>query len=291
MGIPADLLINAIIAGLLLGGFYAAVTYGISISFGILDIVNIAHPGFIILGSYIAYIVNTRLGLDPILTSILVLPLFYWLGATIYQVYYQSFEKRGQEALRGLAFFFGLLFVTEVSLILVFGVDYRYVQAPYIGPSLHLGIMDFPLRMLVPFALSVAMFGILQLFLSRTFIGRAIMAVSQDQQALRLMAIDPVRIKRIAFGLSIATASIAGALLIVIQPVEPSVGREYIGRVFAICVLGGLGSLPGTLIAAMLLGIVESLTSTFYGPSWAPAVGFGLLLLTLAFRPAGLLGR
>ena len=291
MGIPADLLINAIIAGLLLGGFYAAVTYGISISFGILDIVNIAHPGFIILGSYIAYIVNTRLGLDPILTSILVLPLFYWLGATIYQVYYQSFEKRGQEALRGLAFFFGLLFVTEVSLILVFGVDYRYVQAPYIWPSLHLGIMDFPLRMLVPFALSVAMFGILQLFLSRTFIGRAIMAVSQDQQALRLMAIDPVRIKRIAFGLSIATASIAGALLIVIQPVEPSVGREYIGRVFAICVLGGLGSLPGTLIAAMLLGIVESLTSTFYGPSWAPAVGFGLLLLTLAFRPAGLLGR
>ena len=291
MSIPADLLINAIISGLLLGGLYAEVTYGISISFGILDIVNIAHPGFIILGSYIAYIVNTRLGLDPILTSILVLPLFYWLGATIYQVYYQSFEKRGQEALRGLAFFFGLLFVTEVSLILVFGVDYRYVQAPYIGPSLHLGIMDFPLRMLVPFALSVAMFAALQLFLSRTFIGRAIMAVSQDQQALRLMAIDPVRIKRIAFGISIATASIAGALLIVIQPVEPSVGREYIGRVFAICVLGGLGSLPGTLIAAMLLGVVESLTATFYGPSWAPAVGFGLLLLTLAFRPAGLLGR
>ena len=291
MGIPADLLINAIIAGLLLGGLYAAVTYGISISFGILDIVNIAHPGFIILGSYIAYIVNTRLGLDPILTSILVLPLFYWLGASIYQVYYQSFEKRGQEALRGLAFFFGLLFVTEVSLILVFGVDYRYVQAPYIGPSLHLGIMDFPLRMLVPFALSVVMFAALQFFLSRTFIGRAIMAVSQDQQALRLLAIDPVRIKRIAFGISIATASIAGALLIVIQPVEPSVGREYIGRVFAICVLGGLGSLPGTLIAAMLLGVVESLTATFYGPSWAPAVGFGLLLLTLAFRPAGLLGR
>jgi branched-chain amino acid transport system permease protein len=291
MSIPADLLINAIIAGLLLGGFYAAVTYGISISFGILDIVNIAHPGFIILGSYIAYIVNTRLGLDPILTSILVLPLFYWLGAAIYQVYYQSFEKRGQEALRGLAFFFGLLFVTEVSLILVFGVDYRYVQAPYIGPSLHLGIMDFPLRMLVPFALSVVMFAALQLFLSRTFIGRAIMAVSQDQQALRLMAINPVRIKRIAFGISIATASVAGALLIVIQPVEPSVGREYIGRVFAICVLGGLGSLPGTLIAAFLLGIVESLTATFYGPSWAPAVGFGLLLLTLAFRPAGILGR
>ena len=105
------------------------------------------------------------------------------------------------------------------------------------------------------------------------------------------MAVDPIRIKTIAFGIAIATASMAGAFLIVIQPVEPSVGREYIGRVFAICVLGGLQSLPGTVIAAMLLGVVESLTATFSGPSWAPAVSFSFLLLTLAFRPAGLLGR
>src|SRR5207244_4561627 len=132
MGIPLDLLSNAIISGLLLGGFYAAVTVGVSISFGILDIVNIAHPAFIILGSYIAYIVNQTFGLDPILTCIIVLPAFYALGAAIYQVYYVSFEQRGQDALRGLAFFFGLLFVTEVMLILVFGVDYRYVQAGYI---------------------------------------------------------------------------------------------------------------------------------------------------------------
>src|SRR5262247_4388785 len=126
MGIPYELLINAVIAGLLLGGFYAAVTLGVSISFGILDIVNIAHPAFIILGSYIAYIVNIRLGIDPIVISVVMLPVFYVLGAGVYQVYYESFERRGQEALRGLSFFFGLLFITEVILILVFGVDYRY---------------------------------------------------------------------------------------------------------------------------------------------------------------------
>jgi branched-chain amino acid transport system permease protein len=286
-----ELFINAIIAGLLLGGFYAAVTVGVSISFGILDIVNIAHPAFIILGSYIAYIVNQTLGVDPILTAVIALPAFYALGAMIYQVYYASFEKRGQDALRGLAFFFGLLFVTEVMLILVFGVDYRYVQAGYIDKTLRFGFVDLPLRMLVPCVLSLAMLAMLQLFLSRTFTGRAIMAVSQDQGALQLMAADPIKIKRIAFAMSIATASIAGSFLIVIQPVEPSVGREYIGRVFAICVLGGLQSLPGTVIAAMLLGIVESITATFYGPSWSPAVAFGFLLLTLAFRPAGLLGR
>ena len=291
MDISWDLLINAIVAGLLLGGFYAAVTAGVSISFGMLDIVNIAHPAFIILGSYIAYFVNINFGVDPILVSILMLPVFFALGALVYQVYYLSFERRGQESLRGLAFFFGLLFVTEVTLILVFGVDYRYVEAAYIGPSIHIGLIDLPLRMLVPCLVALAMFATLQLFVTRTFLGRAIMAVSQDQLALQLMAADPIRIKRIAFAISIAICSIAGALLIIIQPIEPSVGREYIGRVFAICVLGGLGSMPGTLIAAMLLGVVESLTSTFYGPSWSPAVAFGFLLLTLAFRPAGLLGR
>jgi branched-chain amino acid transport system permease protein len=287
-----SLFLNAIIAGLLLGGFYAAVTAGISISFGMLDIVNIAHPAFIIVGSYIAYILNTTYGLDPIIVSIVVLPAFYALGAAIYQVYYQFFEIRGQESLRGLAFFFGLLFVTEVVLLLFFGVDYRSVDAGYIGANLPVGGgIEIPLRLLVPCIVSLVMFAALQIFLGRTFIGRAVMAVSQDPLALRLMAVDPTRIKRIAFGISIATASMAGAFLIIIQPVIPSVGRDYIGRIFAICVLGGLGSLPGTLIAALLLGVAESLTATFYGPSWAPAVSFGILLFTLAVRPSGLLGR
>src|SRR5688500_2228399 len=167
MEIQFDLLVNAIVAGLLLGGLYAAVTAGISISFGILDIVNIAHPAFIILGSYIAYIVNTRLGLDPILVSIVMLPAFYALGAAIYQVYYLSFEKRGQDSLLGLAFFFGLLFITEVGLILTFGVDYRYVDAGYIGQTWNFGMINLPLRMLVPFVVSMLLIAALQYFLTK----------------------------------------------------------------------------------------------------------------------------
>src|SRR5581483_5024769 len=139
-----ELFLNALIAGILLGGFYAAVTVGVSISFGILDIVNIAHPAFIILGSYTAYVLNATLGIDPIVASILLAPAFYALDAFIYQIYYVSFEKRGQESLRGLAFFFGLLFITEVSLVLYFGVDYRYVEASYIGPTWHFGFVDVP---------------------------------------------------------------------------------------------------------------------------------------------------
>jgi branched-chain amino acid transport system permease protein len=291
MELDLNLLGNALVSGLLLGGFYAAVTVGVSISFGMLDIVNIAHPAFIILGSYIAYIANSTLGMDPILASILGMPAFYLLGMAIYHIYDVSFERRGDNGLRGLAFFFGILFITEVTLVLVFGVDYRLVEASYIGVSIHLGPIDLPLRLLVPFGISLVLMGGLHLYMSRTFIGRAIQAVAQDPLALRLMAADPSKIKRIAFGLSLATASIGGAILIIIQPVEPSIGRDYIGRIFAICVMGGLGSFAGSLVAAMALGIMESITSTFFGPSWSPAVSFGFLLLTLAFRPSGLFGR
>ena len=112
-----------------------------------------------------------------------------------------------------------------------------------------------------------------------------------NNTALRLMGADPIRIKQLAFGLSIATAAVAGALLIIIGPVEPSINRQYIGRVFAIVVLGGMGSIAGTWVAALILGVAESIVATFYGPSWAPAVAFGILLITLALRPQGLFGR
>jgi branched-chain amino acid transport system permease protein len=234
---------------------------------------------------------NSYLGLDPILIGIVMLPVFYVIGMAVYRLYYYSFELRGEQAIQGLAFFFGLLFVAEVSLVLIFGVDYRFVEAPYIGPSLHLGLFDLPLRMLIPCIFSLIMIALLQMYLSRSFIGRAILAVSQDGLALQLMAASPTRIKQIAFGISVATCSLAGTFLIIIQPIEPSIGRDYIGRIFAICVLGGMTSFPGMVVAAMLIGIVESITATFYGPSWAPAVAFGFLLITLAVRPAGLAGR
>jgi branched-chain amino acid transport system permease protein len=291
MDVSLGLLTNAVISGLLLGGFYAAVSIGVAISFGMLDIVNIAHPAVILLGSYVAFIGNTVFGIDPILAAVILTPAFYLLGMAAYQVYYVAFERRDDQSLRGLSFFFGILFIAEVGLILGFGVDYRSVQAWYAQGNLNLFVIELPWRLLVPFLLGLVMVAGLQIFLARTFVGRAIQAVAQDQGALRLMAANPAKIKRIAFGLSFATAAVAGAALIIIQPVEPSIGREYIGRIFAICVLGGLGSFPGMVIAAMTLGVVESLTSTFFGPSWAPAVAFGVLLVTLAVRPNGILGR
>jgi branched-chain amino acid transport system permease protein len=289
--VTLDLFLNAVVSGLMLGGFYAAVALGLSIVFGQLDIVNIAHPAFIIVGSYAAYTVNNALGIDPILIGVVFMPVFFLVGMAVYGVYYVGFERTGRESLAGLAFFFGLMFIIEVVLILVFGVDYRLVEARYIGETVHIGFIGIPLRMFVPFVTALVMTGAVYIYLSKTFTGRAILAVSQDRLALRLMGANPVRIKAIAFGIGIATAAVAGALLIVIGPVEPSFGRLYIGRVFAIVIMGGMGSIGGTLVAALMLGVAESFVQTFYGPSWAPLVAFGVLLLTLALRPQGLYGR
>lgn len=286
-----DLLINAVIAGVLLGGFYASIAVGVTIAFGMLDIVNIAHPAFMIVGAYLAYFGWNSFGFDPFVSMAVFAPLGFLFGRAFYRAYHFFFERRGDESIQGLAFFFGILFIVEIGVVLISGVDYRSIDAPYLGSTFGIGFVSVPWRMMVPFLVGLCMLGSIYLYLARTFTGRTILAVSQDVEAVRLIGADPIRAKEVAFGIAVASAVIAGVLLIIIQPVEPSIGREYIGRAFAICVLGGITSLPGTLIASLILGVAETLTTTFFGPSWSPAVSFGLLLLTLAFRPSGIFGR
>ena len=286
-----SLLLNGIISGLLLGGLYAAAASGLAVSFGMLDIVNIAHPVLMVAGGFCAIIIGTQFGLDPLLVAVLQAPAFYVVGIALYTAYNYFFERRGDEALQGLAFFFGVMFIIEVGLVMLFGPEQRFLDPDYAFITWRFGEIDVPLRMLVPSLLAMAAIGALWLFLQRSFTGLAIAAVAQDAEALRLMAIDPVRIKRVAFGISIALASIAGGALVVVQPIDPSTHHVFIGRVFAICIMGGMASLPGCILAALLFGVVENLTASFYGPSWSPAVAFGWLLLVLAVRPQGLFGR
>ena len=291
MIISFELLLEAVIFGVLLGCFYAAVSIGLSVSFGLLDVPHVAHPAVMILGSYCTFVV-AGYGLDPIVAGVVLMPAFFLLGILIYRFYYEAFEKRGTEAaVRGLAFFFGLAFIIEVGLILVFGVDQRMVHAPYIGSSLSLGDYRIPYRMLVAFGVALVLTFALTVYLSKTFTGRAIKAVAQDEPALRLMGADPVRIKQWAFGIATAVSALAGAMLIVVGPVEPAMDRVYIGRTFCVVVLAGLGSMTGTLAAGLILGIAESIVLMMLGASWAPAVAFGLLLVVLGIRPQGLFGR
>jgi branched-chain amino acid transport system permease protein len=292
--IPLDLLFEAVLFGILLGCFYAAVSMGLSVSFGLLDVPHVAHPAIMVLGSYCTYLLTVTTGIDPIVAGLVLMPPFFVLGMGVYRFYYEAFEKRGSEAgVRGIAFFFGVALIIEVGLIVAFGVDQRMVEAAYIGSSLRFGDVRIPQRTLVVFGVAVAMTVVLTLYFSKTFTGRAIKAVAQDEPALRLMGANPVRIKQWAFGIATAVAALGGAMLIIIGPVEPNMDRVYIGRTFAVVVLAGLGSMTGTVAAGLVLGISESivLIHPSLGASWAPAVSFTLLLLVLGVRPQGLFGR
>ena len=287
-----ELLRDAVVLGVLLGCFYAAVSIGLSISFGLLDVPQVAHPAFLVLASYGVYLLNDSYDIDPIVAGVMITPLFFLLGVITYRIYYETFERRGSDAgVRGIAFFFGVAFIVEVLIILLFGVDQRSVSASYIGKAWQIGDLRIPIRQLVAFAVALGLTVLLATYLSKTFMGRAIRAVAQDEEGLRLMGANPVRIKQFAFGIATAVLGVAGALLIIIAPVEPTLDRVYIGRTFCVVVMAGLGSISGTLIAAIILGVSESIVLTMFGASWAPAISFALLLGVLAVRPQGLLGR
>lgn len=289
--ISLDLLLEAVLFGILLGGFYAAVSLGLSVSFGLLDVPNVAHPAVLVVGAYGAFSLG-KYGIDPIVAGLLLTPLFFVAGSLFYKGYYIIFERRGQSAaVNGLAFFFGVVFIIEVVLVLWYGVDQQSAKAPYIGGSLELGEIRIPYRLLSAFGVALVISVMLSLYLSKTFLGRAIKAVGQDEEALRLMGVDPVRVKQLAFGIATGINSLAGAVLLILAPVEPTIDRIYIGRTFCVVVLAGLGSVSGTLTAGLILGVAESIVLMFFGASWSPAVAFGLLLILLGFRPQGLFGR
>ncbi|MGB7119615.1 MAG: branched-chain amino acid ABC transporter permease, partial [Bradyrhizobium sp.] len=242
--------------------------------------------------SYGVYFLNDSYDIDPLVAGLLITPLLFVFGLGAYRLYYETFERRGSDAgVRGIAFFFGVAFIIEVLLILQLGVDQRSVTASYIGKSWRFGGMRIPLRLMVALAVATGLTLLLAVYLSKTFMGRAIRAVAQDEEAVRLMGANPVRIKQWAFGIATAVLGLAGALLIIVSPVDPTLDRAYIGRTFCVVVMAGLGSMTGTLIAAIILGVAETIVLTMFGASWAPAISFALLLGILAVRPQGLLGR
>jgi len=194
-----DLLLGAVVLGVLLGCFYAAVSVGLSVSFGLLDVPHVAHPAFLVLASYGVFQLNESYDIDPLLAGLVITPLFFLFGLLAYRVYYETFERRGSDAgVRGIAFFFGIAFIIEVLIIMQFGVDQRSVTATYIGKSWRFGEFRIPIRQLVAFAVALGLTVLLAAYLSKTFMGRAIRAVAQDEEALRLMGANPVRIKQFA---------------------------------------------------------------------------------------------
>jgi branched-chain amino acid transport system permease protein len=285
-----ELIANALAIGIMLGSIYALLALGLAITFGILHIPNVAHPALVVAGAYAVALLN-GFGIDPILAGLICAIPFYFIGLAFYEFYSRSFEARGGgDTLQSLTLFFGASLVIEVGLVVSFGTELRGVSVPYVGHSLSIGFVDLPYRFLIPALVTPVVILLLWAYLTRTNTGLAIRAVAHDDRALSVSGINPFAIKRHAFGIAMMLAVIAGAVLVITGPIDPFAGRFHIGRVFAIVVLAGMGTIPGTLLAGIIIGVAESLVMSFMSPSWAPGVAFAILLATLAFRPTGLFG-
>lgn len=285
-----DLGLNALATGIVLGSIYALIAMGLAITFGNLHVPNVAHPAMVVGGGYAAVVANGY-GIDPLAAGLLWAAPFYVLGLLVYEFYQRCFEARGRGGtMQSLTLFFGLSLIIEVGLVAAFGTDLRSVKAGYVGQALSLGFVAVPYRFLIPALLTPVIVLLLRLYLTRTNTGLAIRAVAYEERALHICGLDPAAVKRHAFGIAMSLAALAGAALVVVGPVDPFAGRAQLGRVFAIVVLAGLGAIPGTLIAAVMIGVAESLVTAFLSPSWAPGVAFAILLATLALRPHGLFG-
>jgi branched-chain amino acid transport system permease protein len=275
--------------GLVLGGLYACIAAGFSLVWGVLNVINILHGSFIVLGGYLAYYAYAQFGIHPFVSILIAAPLFFALGYALQR----SLINRmiAAPVLLTLSLTFGLDLMLSNGMLVAFTADFKKLTLdPPLG-VLNLGGIALPVDRLFAMVLALALTGLLYLLLSRSRIGRAIVAVRMDREAAALMGVNVKRIYAVTFGLGALMAGASGPLLAMIFPISPLSGPVYLGKAFVICVLGGLGSVPGAMIGGLALGVVESFGALWFGPEHAITLSFTLLILMLLFRPTGLLGR
>ena len=279
--------LEAVINGIMLGGVLALLALGLNLIFGVIDVTWICYAELVMIGMYAMYFLVQYFGLPYYAAAPLTILLVAALGALLHLLVIAPLLTA--PPINQLLATGGVLFILQSFATVAFGIDFRNLGIRL--PVLAIGEMHFSYSRLLAFV--AALLGMLAIyfFMKRTYTGTAIRAVAQDEEGLRLMGANPVRIKQFAFGIATAVLGIAGALLIIVAPVDPTLDRLYIGRTFCVVVMAGLGSITGTLIASIILGVAETIVLTMFGASWAPAISFALLLGVLAVRPQGLFGR
>lgn len=283
------LVVQVIANGVVLGCLYACIALGFSLVWGVLNVVNLMHGSFIVLGSYLAWTVYNALGLQPWSALLLAAPVFFALGYAVQRGVLN--RAIAAPVLVTLTLTFGLDLMLNNGMLLAFGANYqRLILEPPLG-SVSVGGVVVPVDRLLAMALALLLSLLLYLLLRRSRIGRAIIAVRLDADAARLMGVDVKSIYAVAFGLGAAMAACAGVLLAMIFPISPNASGTYLGKAFVVCVLGGLGSVPGAVVGGLLLGLVESVGSLALGPELAVTLSFALLIVFLVLRPHGLMGR
>lgn len=283
--LAAQVLINALVLGCL----YACIAIGFSLVWGVLNVINLIHGSFIVLGAYLAWGLYQSLHISPWYALLIAAPLFFVLGYLVQRVILNRVITA--PVLVTLTLTFGLDLILNNAMIYFFKADYRKLTlTPPMG-SVSLFDVVVPVDRLIATVSALALTGVLYLILRRLRVGRAIVAVRLDRDAATLMGVDVNSIYAIAFGLGAALAGCAGVLMALIFPISPLTSTAYLGKAFVVCVLGGLGSVSGALAGGILLALIEGIGSTLIGPAHATTLSFVLLIIFLIVRPQGLLGR
>jgi len=287
----ANVLIQVAIVGLLTGGVYALMAAGLTLIFGVMRVINIAHGAFLILSAYLAYWLFTLYGLDPFVSIIIVVPLLFILG-----VLFQSglLAKVKNEPGLIVLLTFSLAIMLEGIMGAMWQSTGRSIRTWYTSEVWQLNIADITLRLpvvrIVGFAAAIITLFVLYLLLTRSDLGRAIRATIQNRDAAQLVGVNVGRVQALTFGLSLATVAVGGAVFSLIWTFNAGSHEEWISKLLSIIVLGGMGSLPGALIAALIMGVAESTAAVTMSSYISPIVFYLILFLTLIFRPQGLLG-
>ena len=275
--------------GLVLGGLYACIAVGFSLVWGVLNVINILHGSFIVLGSYVAYFAYVHLGIHPFVSIVIAGAVLYGLG----YVLQAGIINRVVTApvLITLTLTFGLDLILNNAMLVAFTADYQAVNLANPLGTLKIGPVYLPGDRVAAMVLALLLTVLLYRLLRDSRIGRAIVAVRMDREAAALMGVDVKHINAITFAVGAFMAGAAGALLSIIFPISPLNGPLFLGKAFVVCVLGGLGSVPGAMVGGLVLGVIESFGSYWLGPEHAMTLSFGLLLVLLFVRPSGLMGR
>ena len=288
MGILTDLA-TPITMGILLGGLYVVIALGLSLVFGVVREMNVAHGDWVILGSYLTYAMMTGIGIDPILSLVIGIPVLFGLGFVIQKYVLNKAFKISIDAT--LIVCFGISLIIQNFAQIMWSPLSRGLTTPYALHSFDIGLVHIPLVYLLDFVIALAVMFVLRAFLKRTYLGKAITAASQDRGAAHLMGINTFQVYAFAFAIAMAMAAVAGVFLGLTFPFAPTSGMSFLIIALGVVVLGGLGSILGTFVGGMAFGLAQTLGGHFFGVTAQMLVAYVMVLIVLAVIPRGIFGR
>jgi len=280
---------QAIVDGILVGGVYALMAVGLTLIFGVLDIINIAQGIMVILGAYLSYELAVRWHIDLFVGLLVTVPAMFVIGVVIQVAFIRPLRGRERTSMT-LLVSFAVALIIEGILYQAFGADDRQLSASYVTSSVHVFGFYLPYIYLYGFALAIALVAALYVLLYRTRFGRSVRATMQDETAARLVGINISRVAAITYGIGVAVTAVGGMMFGATNSFNPNSGYDLISRLLAIVILGGLGSIGGALIASVFMLTLESVVD-IWQPTWAVAVFYAALVLVLLIRPTGFFGR